>query len=69
MDYHSISQYLIYAAVTYPEDTYKNEVERIANTKCNVRWSVSDAGNTVTNSVEYTKKLFANERCKWDDSG
>ena len=58
IDYHSISQYLIYAAVTYPEDTYKKEVERIANTKCKVQLSASDAGDTVTNSVEYTKKLF-----------
>ncbi|MBQ4529800.1 MAG: zf-HC2 domain-containing protein [Lachnospiraceae bacterium] len=56
-DNSSISQYLIYTEVTYSEEDYMKEKERLANTKCQVK--LSPAEGSVTNSVLYSEELFA----------
>ena len=56
VDNHSISQYLIYAAVTYSKEDYECEKERLAKIKCDV--VVDNDGTVVTNSIMYSEELF-----------
>lgn len=56
-DYHSINRYLIYLEATYSDEDYQKEVERIANTKCEVQLDAD--GTRVTNDVMSFEDLFA----------
>lgn len=56
-DNNSISQYLIYAAVTYSETDFEKEKERISSIECEI--SLDGGKEAVTNSIMYTEELFA----------
>lgn len=57
VDKHSIHQYGIYTSVTYSQQEFQEEVERIADIQCKVQ--VSSQGEYVTNSIMYSEELFA----------
>lgn len=52
----SLSEYLIYAEVTYTKEDYLKEQERISNIKCEVKLSPEEG--EITNNVLYSEELF-----------
>ncbi len=56
LDYHSISDILIFAEITYSEEDYKTEKERIAGLECKI--PLSENEQPVTKAVDYSEELF-----------
>jgi len=56
LDYHSISNIVIFAEVTYSEEDYKKEKERILSLECEV--ALSENEQSVSNSIVYSEELF-----------
>ena len=57
IDFHSIGNNIIYAEVTYSEEDYIKEIERIANIECKIK--MSPEGDYHTNNINYSEDLFA----------
>lgn len=57
LDYHSISNILIFTEVTYSEEDYKTEKERLAGLKCEI--TLSEKEQPVSNSIVYSEDLFS----------
>ena len=56
LDFHSISTIAIFAEVTYSEEDYQIEKERIAGLQCEI--PMADDEQAVTNLIAYSEELF-----------
>lgn len=56
-DNSSISKYLILAEVSYEEEVYLKEKERLAGIQCQVQLSPSEG--SITNKISYSETLFS----------
>lgn len=57
LDYHSISNILIFTEVTYSEEEYEIEKERLAGLECEI--ALSEKEQPVSNSIVYSEDLFS----------